>query len=65
MCAYGVRLNDLDPIKDGLVFERFLNPELPSMPTFDVDFDERRCGHHPPTAQEKYGRRTGDTPCRL
>ena len=44
MCAYAMRITDLDPVPHGLIFERFLNPERPSMPDFDVDFDERRRG---------------------
>ena len=44
MCAFAMRITDLDPIPHGLIFERFLNPERPSMPDFDVDFDERRRG---------------------
>ena len=42
ICAYAMRITDLDPIEHGLIFERFLNPERPSMPDFDIDFDERR-----------------------
>ena len=41
--AYCIGITDIDPIKYGLLFERFLNPERISMPDFDVDFsDERR-----------------------
>ena len=41
--AYAIEITDIDPIKYGLIFERFLNPERISMPDFDVDFsDERR-----------------------
>ena len=41
--AYAIEITDIDPIKYGLLFERFLNPERISMPDFDVDFsDERR-----------------------
>ena len=42
MCAYAMRITDLDPLKHGLLFERFLNPERISMPDFDIDFDDRR-----------------------
>ncbi len=43
LVAYAVGITDLDPIKYGLVFERFLNIERVSMPDFDVDFaDETR-----------------------
>ncbi len=36
MCAYAMGITDLDPIVHGLLFERFLNPERPSMPDFDA-----------------------------
>jgi len=55
MCAYAMRITDLDPVVHDLVFERFLNPERPSMPDFDVDFDERRRGEVIRYVTEKYG----------
>ncbi|MCH8627093.1 DNA polymerase III subunit alpha [Arsenicicoccus piscis] len=55
MCAYAMRITDLDPVPHGLIFERFLNPERPSMPDFDVDFDERRRGEVIAYVTEKYG----------
>ena len=55
MCAYAMRITDLDPVEHGLIFERFLNPERPSMPDFDVDFDERRRGEVIRYVTEKYG----------
>jgi DNA polymerase-3 subunit alpha len=55
MCAYAMRITDLDPIPHGLIFERFLNPERPSMPDFDVDFDERRRGEVIKYVTDKYG----------
>ncbi|MDR0289898.1 MAG: DNA polymerase III subunit alpha [Treponema sp.] len=36
--AYALRITDIDPLKYGLLFERFLNPERVSMPDFDIDF---------------------------
>ena len=36
--AYAIEITDIDPMKYGLLFERFLNPERVSMPDFDVDF---------------------------
>ena len=36
--AYSIGITDIDPMKYGLLFERFLNPERVSMPDFDVDF---------------------------
>lgn len=55
MCAYAMKITDLDPIPHGLIFERFLNPERMSMPDFDVDFDERRRGEVIKYVTEKYG----------
>ena len=55
MCAYALRITDLDPVAHGLFFERFLNPERPSMPDFDIDFDERRRGEVIRYVTEKYG----------
>ena len=42
LVAYSLRIVDLDPIRYGLLFERFLNPERISMPDFDIDFCEIR-----------------------
>lgn len=55
MCAYAMKITDLDPIPHGLIFERFLNPERPSLPDFDVDFDERRRGEVIKYVTDKYG----------
>lgn len=55
MCAYAMKITDLDPIPHGLIFERFLNPERMSMPDFDVDFDERRRGEVIKYVTDKYG----------
>jgi DNA-directed DNA polymerase III (polc) len=55
MCAYALRITDLDPLQYKLTFERFLNPERKSMPDFDVDFDERRRGEVIRYVTEKYG----------
>lgn len=38
LVAYALKITDLDPLKHGLIFERFLNPERVSMPDFDIDF---------------------------
>jgi len=38
IAAYSLKITDIDPIKYGLLFERFLNPERISMPDFDIDF---------------------------
>ena len=42
--AYTLRITDIDPIKNGLIFERFLNPERVSMPDIDIDFCYERRG---------------------
>src|SRR5699024_4721760 len=55
MCAYAMRITDLDPIQHRLFFERFLNPERMSMPDFDIDFDERRRGEVIKYVTDKYG----------
>ena len=39
LVAYAIGITDIDPMKYGLIFERFLNPERVSMPDFDIDFD--------------------------
>jgi len=55
MAAYAMRITDLDPLRHGLIFERFLNPDRVSMPDFDVDFDERRRGEVIRYVTDKYG----------
>jgi DNA polymerase-3 subunit alpha len=40
--SYALRITDLDPLRYGLIFERFLNPGRIQMPDIDMDFDERR-----------------------
>jgi DNA polymerase-3 subunit alpha len=53
--AWALGITELDPIRFGLVFERFLNPERISMPDIDLDFDERRRGDMIRYATERYG----------
>ena len=53
--AWALTITDLDPIKLGLLFERFLNPERVSMPDFDIDFCETRRGEVIRYVQAKYG----------
>jgi DNA polymerase III subunit alpha len=55
LVAYALGITELDPMKHGLLFERFLNPERVSMPDIDMDFDERRRGDMIRYATEKYG----------
>ncbi|MBW8755422.1 MAG: DNA polymerase III subunit alpha [Sphingomonadales bacterium] len=53
--AWALTITDLDPLKLGLLFERFLNPERVSMPDFDIDFCETRRGEVIRYVQSKYG----------
>lgn len=55
MVAYAMRITDLDPLRHGLIFERFLNPDRVSMPDFDVDFDDRRRPEVIDYVTRKYG----------
>lgn len=55
MVAFALRITELDPLKHGLIFERFLNPDRVSMPDFDVDFDDRRRSEVIDYVTEKYG----------
>ena len=55
LVAWSLTITDLDPIKLGLLFERFLNPERVSMPDFDIDFCETRRGEVIRYVQAKYG----------
>ena len=53
--AYCLRITNLDPLKYGLLFERFLNPERVSMPDIDVDFDDEGRYRVIQYVQERYG----------
>ncbi|MBE9375991.1 DNA polymerase III subunit alpha [Saccharopolyspora sp. HNM0983] len=55
LLSYVLRIIDIDPLKHGLLFERFLNPERDSPPDIDIDFDERRRDEVIEYAKEKYG----------
>lgn len=55
LVAYSLKITDLDPLRWGLLFERFLNPERVSMPDFDVDFCQDRRGEVIQYVREKYG----------
>ncbi len=55
LVSYALGITALDPIKHGLLFERFLNPERISMPDIDLDFDERRRSEMISYATTKYG----------
>ncbi|WP_375331996.1 DNA polymerase III subunit alpha [Candidatus Tisiphia endosymbiont of Temnostethus pusillus] len=53
--AWSLLITDLDPIKFGLLFERFLNPERISMPDFDIDFCQERREEVINYVRSKYG----------
>ncbi len=54
--AWALTITDLDPLRFGLLFERFLNPERVSMPDFDIDFCQDRRDEVISYVQDKYGR---------
>ncbi len=54
--AYSIGITDIDPIKYGLIFERFLNPERISMPDFDVDFCYEKRDKVIEYVESKYGK---------
>src|SRR5712672_797836 len=56
LVAYALTITDLDPIRFGLLFERFLNPGRVSMPDFDIDFCQDRRGEVIDYVQQRYGR---------
>jgi DNA polymerase-3 subunit alpha len=56
LVAYSVRITDIDPIANKLLFERFLNPERVSMPDFDVDFCMNRREEVISYVTRKYGK---------
>ena len=53
--AWSLTITDLDPLRFGLLFERFLNPERVSMPDFDIDFCQDRRDEVIRYVQKKYG----------
>ncbi|MGL4443001.1 MAG: DNA polymerase III subunit alpha, partial [Alsobacter sp.] len=55
LVAYATTITDLDPLRFGLLFERFLNPERVSMPDFDVDFCQERRDEVIRYVQARYG----------
>src|SRR5450631_1003229 len=55
LVSYALTITDLDPIRFGLLFERFLNPERVSMPDFDIDFCQDRRDEVIRYVQKKYG----------
>lgn len=57
LVAYALEITDLDPLRFGLIFERFLNPERVSPPDIDVDFCQNRRGEVIEYVRQKYGTR--------
>jgi DNA polymerase-3 subunit alpha len=55
LVAWALTITDLDPLRFGLFFERFLNPERVSMPDFDIDFCQDRRGEVIDYVKTKYG----------
>ncbi|MDI7268961.1 MAG: DNA polymerase III subunit alpha, partial [Myxococcota bacterium] len=55
LVAWALRITDIDPIRFGLLFERFLNPMRPSMPDFDIDFCKDRRDEVIKYVTRKYG----------
>src|SRR5699024_6252056 len=56
LVAYVLGITDVDPIKYGLLFERFLNPERITMPDIDIDFSDNRRDEVIEYVREKYGK---------
>jgi DNA polymerase-3 subunit alpha len=56
LVAWSLYITDLDPLRWGLLFERFLNPERVSMPDFDVDFCQDKRDQVIRYVQDRYGR---------
>ncbi|MDB5598885.1 MAG: polymerase alpha subunit [Xanthobacteraceae bacterium] len=56
LVAFSLTITDLDPLRFGLLFERFLNPERVSMPDFDIDFCQERRDEVIRYVQDRYGR---------
>src|SRR5437764_8548947 len=56
LVSYCMRITDIDPLQDGLLVERFLNPERISLPDIDIDFCMNRRGSVIDYVTKKYGR---------
>ena len=55
VAAWALSITDLDPLRFGLLFERFLNPDRVSMPDFDIDFCQERRDEVIRYVQRQYG----------
>jgi len=60
MVAYVMEITDIDPLRFGLLFERFMNPERVSPPDIDVDFCQSRRGEVIDYVRKKYGEGNGE-----
>ncbi|UYN93023.1 MAG: DNA polymerase III subunit alpha [Enhydrobacter sp.] len=56
LVAWSLKITDLDPLRWGLLFERFLNPERVSMPDFDIDFCQDKRDQVIRYVRDEYGR---------
>jgi DNA polymerase-3 subunit alpha len=56
LVSYVLHITDIEPLRHGLIFERFLNRERVQMPDIDIDFDDRGRDRVLAYVQEKYGR---------
>ncbi|MGH9650073.1 MAG: DNA polymerase III subunit alpha, partial [Terriglobales bacterium] len=56
LVSYSLGITDIDPLQNGLLFERFLNPERVSLPDIDIDFCMNRRGEVIDYVTQKYGR---------
>ena len=59
LVAWSLKITDLDPLRWGLLFERFLNPERVSMPDFDIDFCQDKRDRVIRYVRDEYGARPG------
>lgn len=57
LVAYALKITDVDPIRYGLIFERFLNPERITMPDIDIDFVDNRRQEVIEYVASKYGKK--------
>ncbi|MGM0378327.1 MAG: DNA polymerase III subunit alpha [Bacillota bacterium] len=55
LVSYVLEITNVDPIKYGLIFERFLNPERVTMPDIDIDFEDNRRQEVIDYVKDKYG----------
>ena len=56
LASYALGITDINPLEYGLLFERFLNPDRPSMPDIDMDMQDNRRGEIISYVEQKYGK---------